>query len=83
MTKLETKIKNPKPVSSKKGKNGAYLAKFSREDDRILLYKDNFLVVVLETKPWNSILNAQLDQTSSNYKNLKKIKKMMIEVELE
>lgn len=83
MTKLEVKIKNPHLITKTLSKNGAYLAKFFNEDDRILIYKNGYLTGVIECKSWQNIFTLQLDQKSENYSNLKKIKNMAIEVELE
>lgn len=83
MTELKVKIKNPQLIPKVKGKDGAYLAKFFIENDRILIYRAGRLTGVIECKSFRNIFALQLDQNSENYSNLKKIKNMTIEVELE
>lgn len=72
MTKLETKIKNQKLATQEEPKNGAYLAKFWDADDRILLYNNGKLAIVIDTKPCQDILNAQINPNPTNYSHLKK-----------
>jgi len=81
MTKFEVEITKSKKVNKIKGKYGAYLATFTTEDDRILLYNNDILQKIINTDSENEIWIQEAQAV--HYTNLKKIKKIKMEIELE
>lgn len=86
MTKLEVKIKKKEVEAEEMDRKGAYLATFNQPDDRIIFFNDLFqnrdMVTVID-KLFLGEFHIQENQMASIYTNLKKIKKITIEVELE
>lgn len=78
--KIEVKKSTTKSVLIK---NGIYMATFVVTNDRILLYKNDVLEDVLGICGLPARLKTQMSLDESNYRDLKKVKKMTIEVELE
>ena len=85
MTKLKIEIKESEKEEVEEERKGAYLATFSTEDDRIIFFDTwppvNTVTVI--NRSYNGELIIQKDQSAYNYSNLKKIKSLKIEVELE
>ncbi len=83
MTELEIKIKG-KIETIKNAKPGAYLATNTKEDDRIIYFPGTCskTVTVLNVL-YPGIFHMQENQRASTYTNLKRIKKITVEVELE
>jgi len=81
MTELKIKIKNDK--AEPEVKSGLYLATFFKKDDRILVYNLDILEDVLSIMGSPPKLIVQRKPHEGNYTDIRKIKKMTIEVELE
>ena len=77
MTKCKIEIKENYNNIEKEEKDGAYVATFTSTNDRILFFRCGELVAILENDSGN--FNIQHNK-SVNYRNLKKIKKLEIEV---
>lgn len=83
MTKLEIKIDKQKAIMSGV-KSGAYLATHDKEDDRIIFFDHRMSnTVTVINKLYSGSFHMQEGQQAGLYTNLKKIKKITIEVELE
>jgi len=83
MTKAEIKIKIKEKKLGEKQKEGAYLATYIDEDDRIIFFDgwNTSIVSVINVVPMG--FNVQDNQPVIQYRNLKKIKMITLEVELE
>lgn len=85
MTKLEVKIKKKEIIPPVNTKVGAYLATNSNPDDRIIFFSgpSKQKVVTVLNALYNGAFHMQENQSAHMYTNLKKIKKITVEVELE
>lgn len=84
MTKLEIKIKNSEEKLEEGEHSGAYLATNYKKDDRIIFFagRKHQKVTVLNAL-YDGKFHMQENQSLSCYRNLQKIKKITVEVELE
>lgn len=84
MTKLDIIIKNPESLTEKKVLSaGAYLATFSKPNDRIVLINSQSEIKAVLKADFTGTLVIPHDPSLSLYRNLKKLKRITVEVELD